>query len=150
MLFSKSEKVLAGCPIWPSAFCAVSPNSVGKCHFLRQKLVRQRQFASSDCAARRRHGDLLALGSSCTQRARWSAQPLATKEPYGCGVPLAGAIYIQNPCEAHINYSLFPFRYSLFIISNSAVPAPAGACPRPTILNPCGAHHRHSPLVLSP
>ena len=25
------------------------------------------------------------------RHAQWSAQPLATQEPYGCGVPLAGA-----------------------------------------------------------
>ena len=37
------------------------------------------------------HIHYIKFGSSCTRRAGSSAQPLATKEPYGCGVPLAGA-----------------------------------------------------------
>ena len=32
-----------------------------------------------------------ALGSSCTGAPRSLAQPFATKERYGCGIPLAGA-----------------------------------------------------------
>ena len=82
-----------------------------------------------------RTGFAMTNGVACCVIARLAeqavaAQPLAALPPYGCGVPLAGAIQIQNLCEAHINYSLFTihyslftFHYSLFIISNSAVPA---------------------------